>query len=575
MWAFQDLHTLPKRNILLKDHHILPKRNILQTDTGKLCSNPFTCYALGNGNGSQVDDCNKKYKVYTDTDSDGKTEIITDINCKFKGKLFAMEVKVDPGSETNCIPLSHFRCLFPQLCKTDGLPKETALEPTLAQFEAYDGGIMQAHGWTIMPTQNISTKKFHPVRYYVVEREDAWILISHATASWLDLVKVLCANKAPKCKRQVASVTKKLKELKEPARNNFHFRTTTPSQSEIFQGTAHNNKTVTEKSSRAEEATSTSHNFGRKRRRRRKTHREVDRSVEHSAVQRQASTSSNQPAREEQSRPTTLLTGPTHPPKEKFSLSTATCNNHNEAHFRTHTSSQSEIFSKTPERLYYQPQEDQETFTINAEGHLQSNQDSNKVIKATTPQDLPGSREHPIYHKPGSIAINSVEDLIKLYPNSFDRLGSLKGAYDIKVDPTVPPVQHARRKVPIKSKQAIEEAIDYMVSEGILEQQIEPTPWVSSVTYPVKPSGEVRPCLDARDLNRAIIRENHKPQTVEEIAHQLAGATVFTKADALKAFLQVHLTEESSKLLVINTHKEDTDSRECHLEPKCHKTSSR
>ena len=32
----------------------------LQTDSGKLCSNPFTCYALGNGNGSHVDDSNKK-----------------------------------------------------------------------------------------------------------------------------------------------------------------------------------------------------------------------------------------------------------------------------------------------------------------------------------------------------------------------------------------------------------------------------------------------------------------------------------------------------------------------------------
>ena len=105
--------------------------------------------------------------------------------------------------------------------------------------------------------------------------------------------------------------------------------------------------------------------------------------------------------------------------------------------------------------------------------------------------------------------------------------------------------------MPIESKAAIEEAIDYMVKQDILEPQIEPTPWVSSVTYPVKPTGEVRPCLDARDLNKAIIRENHKPQTVEEIAHQLAGAVVFTKADALKAFLQVHLTEESSKLLVI------------------------
>ena len=67
-----------------------------------------------------------KGRAYTDTDSDGKTEIITDITCKFKGKLIAMEVKVDPGSETNCIPLSHFRCLFPQLCSKDGSPKENA-----------------------------------------------------------------------------------------------------------------------------------------------------------------------------------------------------------------------------------------------------------------------------------------------------------------------------------------------------------------------------------------------------------------------------------------------------------------
>ena len=245
----------------------------LKTDTGELCLNPFIRYALSNANGNLADS-KTTYKAYTDTDSDGKTEIITDINCKYKGKVFTMEVKVDPASETNYIPLSHFRRLFPQLCKTDGLPKETALEPTLAQFEAYDGGVMQAHGWIIMPTQNISNQKFHPVRYYVVEREDARILISHVTVSWLGLVKVLCTNKAPKCKRQVSSVTKKLKE---PPRNNSHFRTSTLSQSEIFASrtttssqreifsqAAHNNKTVTEKSTRAEEATSTSHSKGRK-----------------------------------------------------------------------------------------------------------------------------------------------------------------------------------------------------------------------------------------------------------------------------------------------------------------------
>ena len=135
---------------------------------------------------------------------------------------------------------------------------------------------------------------------------------------------------------------------------------------------------------------------------------------------------------------------------------------------RTSTPSQSEISGFLPKCPYYQPQEDQETYCINSEGHLQSHQDSQNIIKAPTPQQLPGSKEHPIFYKPGSIKISSVEDFLKLYPNSFDWLGSLKGEYDIKADPTVPPVQHARRKVPIESKAAIKEAIDYMVKQDIL-----------------------------------------------------------------------------------------------------------
>ena len=133
-----------------------------------------------------------------------------------------MEVKVDPGSETNCIPLSHFRCLFPQLCRKDGNLRDKALEPTLAQFEAEDGGMLQTHRWIMLPTQDINRdKKFHLVRYYVVDREEARIQISFATATWLGLMKVLCKNKAPRIKRQVASVSKKAKELSDS--NNWNF----------------------------------------------------------------------------------------------------------------------------------------------------------------------------------------------------------------------------------------------------------------------------------------------------------------------------------------------------------------
>ena len=75
------------------------------------------------------------------------------------------------------------------------------------------------------------------------------------------------------------------------------------------------------------------------------------------------------------------------------------------------------------------------------------------------------------------------------------------------------------------------------------------------MTFPRKPNGEVRICLDPSNLNKAIIREHHKPMTVEEIAHELAGVTVYTKADALKAFLQIHLTHEASLLTMFNSHR--------------------
>ena len=80
---------------------------------------------------------------------------------------------------------------------------------------------MTSHGWIILPTQDIrDSNKFHPVRYYVVTRGEARILISHATATWLGLMKVLCPNKVTRIKRQEASVSKKATELSDSNNSN-------------------------------------------------------------------------------------------------------------------------------------------------------------------------------------------------------------------------------------------------------------------------------------------------------------------------------------------------------------------
>ena len=108
----------------------------------------------------------------------------------------------------------------------------------------------------------------------------------------------------------------------------------------------------------------------------------------------------------------------------------------------------------------------------------------------------PGSWFNPIYVEPGSVTINSTRDLQALFPNSFNCIGDMKGEYDIKTNPTVPPVQHGRWKVPIEYKEEIEKELTEMVWQRIITKQTEPTPWVSSLTYPKKANGKLRICLD-------------------------------------------------------------------------------
>ena len=72
--------------------------------------------------------------------------------------------------------------------------------------------------------------------------------------------------------------------------------------------------------------------------------------------------------------------------------------------------------------------------------------------------------------------------------------------------------------------------------------------------YPKKTNSKLRICLDPKDLNKAIIRENHKAPALEEITHILTGANKFSKVDGNKAFFSMHFTKEASLLITFNTH---------------------
>ena len=379
------------------------------------------------------------------------------------------------------------------------------------------------------------------------------ILISHAASYWLGLVKVLCNNKAPRIKRQVASIDKK---------SDFRAkggpkRTSTQCLGSSSRKRQSLSKTVT--SGKVPIPSPRMHNFevvkiqGKSSGKGLTSGGGVDVNDEEQHSQDETSASKGKEPKISRTG-NTVLSGPNknitdNTEDSPLRKGVATGSNVKLGPKMKQTS------KKAPRRKYYKIPNDTKTFQINNKGHLQCHQDPNFIHRPNDKGKTPGSRDAPIYHEPGTVSCKTVEDLKKLYPNSFDRLGSLKGEYNIKIDPTVKPAMHARRKAPIESKEMIDKELDYSIEEEIITEQVEPTPWVSSVTFPMKPSREVRVCLDPSNLNKAIIREHHKLMTVEEIAHELAGANVYTKADALKAFLQIHLTHKASLLMTFNLHR--------------------
>ena len=109
------------------------------------------------------------------------------------------------------------------------------------------------------------------------------------------------------------------------------------------------------------------------------------------------------------------------------------------------------------------------------------------------------------------------------------------------------------RRIPFSIKPKLESELDRLVSLDVLAPVEEPTDWVSNLVIATKPSGDLRICLDLKQLNLALKRERYPLPVMEDVLPSLAKAKVFTKVDAQNGYWHVLLDNESSKLTTFDT----------------------
>ena len=104
------------------------------------------------------------------------------------------------------------------------------------------------------------------------------------------------------------------------------------------------------------------------------------------------------------------------------------------------------------------------------------------------------------------------------------------------------------RNVPFPLMDVVKKELDKMVDSKVIRRVTEPTEWCAPMVPVPKPKGGVRICVDLQRLNKAVKREHLVLPTLDDVAPNLAGSTIFSSLDAESGFWQIPLEPESQKL---------------------------
>ena len=134
-------------------------------------------------------------------------------------------------------------------------------------------------------------------------------------------------------------------------------------------------------------------------------------------------------------------------------------------------------------------------------------------------------------------------------------LGRCKVKAHLFVKPEVNPRFCKPKSLPFAYRQAVENDLDRLVSEGVLES-VHVSKWAAPIVVVPKPGGKVRICADlSTSVNQALDINQYPLPKPNDLFVALNGGKVFSKIDLSEAYLQVELDDTSKDLLVINTHK--------------------
>lgn len=109
--------------------------------------------------------------------------------------------------------------------------------------------------------------------------------------------------------------------------------------------------------------------------------------------------------------------------------------------------------------------------------------------------------------------------------------------------------------MPYAIRPKVEADLDSLVKNGVLKP-VTNSEWATPIVLVQKKNGGIRTCGDFKvTLNPVLVVEQYPLPLIDDLFAGLSGGKKFSKIDLNQAYLQIHVKEQSRKLLTINTHR--------------------
>ena len=93
------------------------------------------------------------------------------------------------------------------------------------------------------------------------------------------------------------------------------------------------------------------------------------------------------------------------------------------------------------------------------------------------------------------------------------------------------------RRIPAHYRETVEKQIHQMLEQGVIEESC--SPWMAPAVFVPKKSGEIRLCIDYRELNKRTVKDAYPLPLVDEVQDRLSGCSVFSTLDLQCGYWQL------------------------------------